>query len=299
MGKARGLLALVRASIALSAAADGVAGLALAVAAGADPPTPTLVLIPLISLLLFAFGMAQNDLADRAKDAAGRGRDRPIPSGAVTLPTARALVLVCGVTAFLLAWFVGPRTPWQVASLLASISLYNLGPQHLGRLGPSLLGLIRAQNLALAGVTLGETRAIVPAAVLYFLYITAVSVAARMEDGEVAPSATRLGVAVRAAQLVALIAPTAQIGHGAWQHALAGLLVSGWLVTRIEAALRAALASGLSSPPAIPRLIGACLSGIFLFDASLALAAGQTIAGAGLLLLFPVSRMLVRRFPPS
>ena len=53
MSKTRGLLALVRASIALSAAADGVAGLALAVAAGADPPTPTLVLIPLISLLLF------------------------------------------------------------------------------------------------------------------------------------------------------------------------------------------------------------------------------------------------------
>ncbi|MFG0318927.1 MAG: hypothetical protein ACF8XB_16765, partial [Planctomycetota bacterium JB042] len=77
--------------------------------------------------------------------------------------------------------------------------------------------------------------------------------------------------------------------------AAVALALAVWIVR----AGRTAAAAGFDGGPTIPRLIGAALSGFFLFDASVAFAAGAWIAGAALLVLFPVSRALVRRFPPS
>ncbi len=65
------------------------------------------------------------------------------------------------------------------------------------------------------------------------------------------------------------------------------------------AALQAALRFGPLPGQAVALLVGRCLTGIFLFDASLALAAGAPLAALLLVAFFCAARALGRRFPPS
>lgn len=297
-----GLLRLVRASIALSPVADGVAGMSLAVAAGATLDGTTAGAALGASLCLFLFGMAHNDWTDREKDAR-LGRARPIPAGEVSAGAALTVILIAGAGALALAATTTQEALLLAVSMVVWISCYNLAPGHLGVFGPVLLGAIRAQNLALGAAALGEPGVAVPAAVAYFVYVVAVSSAARMEDGEVAFSAAGLRARLGVAQAAGLAAPAVTLAfidpRPPHPVAVAALGLGVALAVWIERAWRAARAAGFGPGPTIPRLIGAALSGFFLFDASVAAAAGAWPAAAFLFLLFPVSRSLVRRFPPS
>ena len=291
----------MRASIALSAVADGVAGLTLAMAAGASPALGAMLIGLLASLSLFLFGMSQNDLADIKKDRA-RSQHRPLASGALSLSTGVVVVLVTASLAAACGWQLGSTAGWLVLSLLLSISLYNLAPGHLGDLGPLVLGAIRAQNLVLGASLLGAPRAALPAAVCYGLYIAVVSSAARMEDGERPPTASGLRLRLRLAQmLVPLAAASVLIVPGASDltAGLSGGLVAMLQIVFLERALRASVRRGRIEGAPVAALIGACLSAIFLFDAAVCATAGGFLSAGILLLLFPFSRMLARRFPPS
>jgi len=294
-------LRLVRASIALSPIADGVAGLALAAAVGRAVESGPVACALGASLLLFLFGMSQNDWADRKKDAR-LGRARPIPSGEISAVVALVISLACMVGALFLAALASPAAAWLATSLVVCISLYNLAPGHGGWLGPFLLALIRAQNLALGAAALGAPRAALMPAAVYAVYVFGISAAARMEDGEVDLSVRALRgwllvvmTAAMAAPVVVLCGTSGPLPATAW----ASLAIAVGLVLWIERAWRSALTAERWTGPTLPRLIGAGLSGYFLFDGSIAVAAGAPSAGAVLLLMFPISRAMVRRFPPS
>ncbi|MBI4879281.1 MAG: UbiA family prenyltransferase, partial [Planctomycetes bacterium] len=205
---APGILRLVRASIALSPLADVTAGGCLAAAAGAAALGAATAPALACSLFLFLFGMAQNDLADRDRDALLRP-ERPIPSGAVSLRGARAVVLATGLAALSCGLLLPPAGRWLALLLFAAINGYNLAPRHLGAVGPLVLGLIRAGNLLLGAAALGPLRPLLPAAGCYLAYVAALSCAARLEDRAAPAPAGRLRVAVRAALLAALAAPAA------------------------------------------------------------------------------------------
>lgn len=281
--------------------ADGVAGACLAVSVGAVAAPDRIALALGCSLALFLFGMSQNDLADRNRDKITRP-ERPLPSGAVSVRAGRLVVFATALTAGLLGALAGPPGCFLVLGMLLLISLYNLAPSHAGALGPFLLGSLRGANLMLAAVLLSAPRAALLPALGYALYIGLVSSAARMEDGEVTPSAKRLAWSLRLAQGAAAAAPLlVSLGpHSPTPASLAlAWLVSLLFICLLERKLRGLLRQESLEPAGIAPLIGCYLGGIFLFDASLALAAGFWPAGALLLLLFPLSRALAGRFPPS
>lgn len=285
-----------RASLAPSAAADALAGFAIANSGSTDAwAFSTLASAMVCSVALFLFGMSLNDIADRRKDARGRP-ERPLPSAAITLRTALVFAGACALVALAVGFGLGGFVVRAlVASLIVTILAYNLLPGHAGAAGPILLGLIRGQNLCLGAAIGGAVDRALLVGLVYALYIAAVSFAARMEDGEVPYHRRGLRARIRVAQCAALLAPIAV----SRSVALIPIVVAAYLVFRIERAM--ALATSVDPPPkpALPRLIGACLGGIVLLDASLVLAAGWRVAGAILLVFFPLGRRLVMRFPPS
>ncbi len=299
MTSALGLFRLVRASIALSPVADVAAGAALAVAGGAVANGPAIAWAALASLCLFFLGMSQNDLADREKDAR-LGRGRPIPTGAVAPGVARVVVVGSLVAAVGFAAASSRAALGVAAAIIVLISLYNLAPRHLGPLGPIALGSIRALNLTLGAAALSAPFFAVPAALVYFGYIVAVSIVARMEDGEVEATPSRVRRFVRIAALLAVASPVVVLVAtrvGLWPAA-AGVGVAAVQAWRLHGAFVAAMAAELAGP-ALPRLVGVGLSGIFLIDAAVVLAGGLIWPALILIGFFGVSRALVRRFPPS
>jgi len=179
---------LLRLSLAPSAVADALAGLTLG-AWGAFPLDARAALMPLASLCVFSGGMALNDWADRAGDAATRP-DRPIPSGAVPARAALWVAILLLATGPALAHAVTPAAGLCLAVVAATAALYDV----LGRgawLGPSLLGLCRCGNLAagvIAGFALSGAEFPPPwalaACIAYGAYVFFASRLARLEDDE-------------------------------------------------------------------------------------------------------------------
>lgn len=297
-GSLLGLMRLTRVSLAPSAIADSAAGAALAAAAGASADAGRAAAALAASALLFSFGMALNDLCDREKDARTRP-ERPIPSGVVPLRLAATIVLATGLLAFACAAFAPWPTIAIAASIAACIVAYDVPRGHLGTAGPLVLGLIRGQNLLLGAAALGDVTAALPVAFCHGAYVLFVSYFARMEDGEVALSRFRARLLPRLASLSMVGAAIVASRGLAGPSALSAGLVVLWAVIRGERALAGALSVDQPSPRALQRVVGTYLSGIVLLDAAIALAAGTTLAGVAILVLFPVGRLLVRRIPPS
>lgn len=174
-----GYLRLVRLPGALSAAADVAAGAALA-GAGSSP-----ALLPAAagSVLLYAGGMALNDILDAKKDRALHP-ERPIPSGLVPLFNAR--VLAAALLALGAASAAGGGTIHLgvTGALVAAIALYD-SPAGESRLwGPPLMGACRGLNL-LRGSTLGAAgleAASLPGPVLYAVLVAGVTLLSTAEE---------------------------------------------------------------------------------------------------------------------
>jgi FtsH-binding integral membrane protein len=293
-GGAPAILRLMRASIALSPIADAIAGQALARAAGGAPASGfALAGGWLAPLCLFVFGMVQNDLADRHADAAA-SRPRPLARGDVSLALARTLLLLAGAAALGFASLAGAQAFAIAAAMLAAISLYNLAPRHLGLGGPLVLGGIRGADLCLGAASLGLAAAAALPALAYVVYVAALSCVARMEDGALAVSRPVIAVATAIAALAAPVGIVIVAGTDPPPLAVA---------TAVGLALWLFLAHRrLPETPAgreIGRFVGAALSGMFLFVAALAFAAGGDFSGLAVVVMFALARALVRAFPPS
>ncbi|HVS18198.1 MAG TPA: UbiA family prenyltransferase [Planctomycetota bacterium] len=179
---------LLRLSLAPSAAADALAGMTLG-AWGAFPLDPRAALLPVASLCVFHGGMALNDWADREGDARTRP-ERPIPSGAVSAASALRVGLALLVIGPLLAALAAPLAGACLAGVALTAALYDLTGRGAW-LGPTLLGLCRAGNLAsgvYAGVALSRA-GVAPAWAwwacgVYGAYVFCASRLARLEDDE-------------------------------------------------------------------------------------------------------------------
>lgn len=147
-GGLRPWLELIRLPAAFTAPADVIAGLALGVAATGRWPdfAPSMALI-LVSVALYASGMASNDLFDRRIDAQERP-GRPIPSGRIAVREAWAVVLGLQVFALLLAASAGAASLLIAAALLGAIYFYNAWAKHFA-FGPWAMGLCRYLSAAL------------------------------------------------------------------------------------------------------------------------------------------------------
>lgn len=90
--------------------------------------------------LAYLFGMAFNDWWDRERDAATRP-ERPLPSGAVSVPVGGGVCLLLAGGAF--AGMPGP----PMLLLLTTILAYTVFKQHSPWVGSVLMGLCRFQSV--------------------------------------------------------------------------------------------------------------------------------------------------------
>ncbi|MFE4310718.1 SCO3242 family prenyltransferase [Streptomyces sp. NPDC056891] len=150
-GRAQAWAELLRVSALFSVPGDALAG---AAAAGARPGRGTLCAIG-ASLCLYEAGMALNDWADRAEDAAERPH-RPLPSGRIAPSAALAASAALTAAGLALASRAG-RPPLAVATALAAtVWAYDLGLKHTPA-GPATMATARALDLLLgATASTGE-----------------------------------------------------------------------------------------------------------------------------------------------
>jgi 4-hydroxybenzoate polyprenyltransferase len=149
VGRPADLLRLVRAPLALTAAGDVVACAALARGPGWGRGAPPLTwgeagALAATALLVYAAGMAGNDLADRSRDRTIHP-ERPLPSGRLGVTTALAVVL--GAAAGAVALGGGPAG--HAGAVLLALGLAALYDTWLKRFvtgGALAMGGVRAAN---------------------------------------------------------------------------------------------------------------------------------------------------------
>lgn len=152
--RGRAALELMRVANVFTAVADVWMGMILATGA---LPGLAAVGITAATCLLYSAGMVLNDAFDHKIDAAERP-ERPIPSGRVSLGTARMLawfLLSAGVAA---GWwttlFVENPLPGLVATVLALLIVAYDGVFKKTLAGPAVMALCRVANVLL-GMSLG------------------------------------------------------------------------------------------------------------------------------------------------
>jgi len=178
--RAKGWLELLRLPNVVTAAADSLAGWLLAGGALAD--LAGWASLAAVSMLLYAAGVALNDLLDCSIDAAERPR-RPIPSGRVQVSAARwfcSLGLALGLA---LAGSTHGLAGLVIAgSLVLAILAYDLGLKRTW-FGPLAMGACRALNLMLGGCEAHRVGgpAIWTAALAYGIFVAGITLISRAE----------------------------------------------------------------------------------------------------------------------
>ncbi|MEU5160034.1 SCO3242 family prenyltransferase [Streptomyces sp. NPDC020875] len=150
--RARAWAELFRVSAVLSVPGDALAG---AAARGLRPDRGTLLAVG-ASVCLYEAGMALNDWADRAEDAAERPH-RPVPSGRIAPAAALAAATALTATGLALAARAGRPAAAVATALAATVWSYDLHWKHT-RFGPAAMAGARALDLLLGATATGGAR---------------------------------------------------------------------------------------------------------------------------------------------
>ena len=278
---------------------DPLAGFLLAGLAG-GAALPLSAALPLMgaALLLYASGLILNDLADFTEDQQARP-ERPLPSGRIHRSTAAATAVVLLIAAFPVALFcTGSRPVIFVTALvlLGFVLLYDFRTKHFAVAGSLTMGLCRGMSLLLGASAAGlqglSHPAVLVAAAGITLYIAAVTAVAFRETERVRLGVLRwlpLAMAVLALVAAALLAgPATVIGAVAAVIALCEIALWGFRL------------KGTPGPEQVGPAIGGLLRAEVLLQAAFCgLVPGAAAVAAGVLLMWPLSLLLARRFRAS
>jgi hypothetical protein len=283
----RGYLELLRPANVVTAAADVLAGYAVA-GLGNPAALPWLLVA---TTCLYGGGVVLNDYFDRAIDRIERP-ERPIPSGRVPAASAArlgAVLLIAGVAAASQA----TRAAAGIAAATAGcVLLYDAWGKQRKLFGPVNMGLCRALNLLLGVAAVPAVLSDAwPLALVPLVYIGAVTALSR---GEVHGGQRGIAVFALISLMIVLIALlTMTVGPG--DRSLAGLLLVLLLAWRVLPPFWRACRT--VEPGAIRQAVKAGVLSLVLVDASI----GATYAGAvyGLVILATavVAGGLARLFP--
>ncbi|WUV20836.1 UbiA family prenyltransferase [Streptomyces sp. NBC_01485] len=290
---------------------DALAGAAAVVA---RPDHRTLLAIG-SSLCLYEAGMALNDWADRAEDAAERPH-RPLPSGRVS-PTA-AFTAACAFTAagLALAARAGRPALSVAAPLAATVWCYDLALKHT-TVGPFAMAAARGLDLLLGAVaTAGRARPALPSAALLTTHTLAVTTLSRQETRDGTPTAAVAALATTGA-LTWLLQRGQSPDEESHKHRgrpphdcrahdrpaqdrparrrptpLTVALAATYAATTARPYLHASLNP---SPPLTQRAVGAGIRATIPLQAALTARSGATTTALLTAALAPVARKLARR----
>lgn len=277
------LLRLVRAGALFSPAADVIAGACVLSAAGWDAQAHAMDtgLSALASLLLYAAGMALNDVADVAEDRLQRP-ERPIPRGEVGRGTAAALGLGLLATALLLSPVRGHH-----ALLAALVLAYDFALKKNALAGALGMALLRSLNLLTAAALAQEWPApLKAAAAAYAVYVMAVTILGQLEEHRAPPG--RAVSALQTAPPIAALMGLVAVQGGPWP-APALFAVPVALFARRNRLIHT------WTQPRIRQSMAWLLMGMLGYAACLCLAAGCTAAFAALCLCLPAAMAIGRR----
>ncbi len=256
--------------------------------------------------LFYAAGLIINDLCDIETDRRERP-ERPLPSGQIRPPVAViAALLLLGVGQGFVCR-LDPQAWWIGFMLVMTIFLYNLGFKGIPGLGALTMGACRGLSVMLgaaaAPATAPFSAALLPAVATLAGYIAAVTHIARREVSTTNIGGERWIPAVVLVFGFALIARVQGFGSiPAWLGFSGAFLLAGMVTLKVAVKLGAASHPRQTDTP-VPDRVGLLISGLLLIQAGFIMAAdaGDTGILAGLILigLWPLHRILSRRFPPS
>ncbi len=288
------ILRLCRPANALTAAADVAAGWCIAGAAD----WRTLALLAPASMLLYAGGIAFNDVCDAKIDAVERP-ERPIPSGAISRQAAAALsigLLLLGVALAIAASMMSEASRHAgpiAAALVVAIVLYDVVLKRHALTGPIGMGACRGLNLMLgvsaSAVALGVWW---PVAALHVLHIAGVTAMARREAVD---KPRRRGVALALAATTLTI--FGWVAAGFLTIGVDPILLFMFLVCFGFLTLPAYIAAWRTPQQTNVRAaVIAGVLGLIALDAAIAAGFAGAVYGLVTLALLPLSVWLGRRF---
>jgi len=151
----------------------------------------------LASVLLYLFGLADNDIVGAKKD----GPERPIPAGEISLGMARLARGICLFAAMIIGAIANLPPFWWVAAFLLAVAIvvYNRTKWCL------MMGLCRGLNVACGGAAIltgfAGLTGLCMTGVLWIVYITVVT---KYSEGEEADPSKRRFVGMLIGALVYL-----------------------------------------------------------------------------------------------
>jgi 4-hydroxybenzoate polyprenyltransferase len=293
----------------LTVPGDPIAGYLIAAEAlGQDIRGPALILAAGVSLLLYAFGLVLNDLADTRTDAQQRP-DRPIPAGEVSRSAAAiGMVLLAVAGLGLPATLLDPTAPATLvaAALALAIVAYNLLFKRLALLGPLAMGTCRALSFLLGSIWAGwhfsaTWQVLLPAGVL-LAYIVALTLLAVGETRRHRPGLRAWGpFLVLTPALIAMVTIAFRRFGAASLPPWLCVYLLAWGLTR--SAYFAAAVNKHPHPERTQAAVGHLLRGLLMIQAAVALALASEPAGLIVFLAafvtLPLANVLSRRFYAS
>ncbi|MFJ8790331.1 SCO3242 family prenyltransferase [Streptomyces sp. NPDC102462] len=224
--------------------------LAGAAAVSARPGRHTLLAIG-SSLCLYEAGMALNDWADRAEDAAERPH-RPLPSGRIRPAAALAAAGACTAAGLALAARAGRPALAVAAPLAATVWAYDLVLKHTPA-GPVAMAAARGLDLLLGAAAgrpaPGAVRGALPSAALLGSHTLAVTAVSRRETTGGSALAPLAALATTGALTLALTRPRpAERSAGDAALCRRSSAAPSWLVAQFPAPLRGAVEPQRTSP---------------------------------------------------
>lgn len=293
----RSWLQLLRAPNLFTVPGDSLAGFLLATF---GVLTGRAAFVIVASLCLYGAGLILNDLCDLEEDRRERP-DRPLPSGAVSVGGARFAVIALALTGIgTLIVAASWRGLLIGIGLLLAIVSYNCFTKRLPFIGALNMGFCRGLSVYAGGVAAYDTvfprsNGLFIVAGLSALYITAVTNLARHETRASIPLLARLLPTVAA--VFGLIVMTWGTGP-LFSSPATGCYACGFLLV-----VKETVALFRQPPSPLPPRIGALIRIALVFQAAFCVAVPISQAGwictITLLLFFPLSGAVSRRFYAS
>jgi len=270
----------------------------------------------LASALLYAAGMAWNDLADVERDRIIHPK-RPLPSQRLHLPTALVAAALMGVGAVVAALLAeGPLGALAALTVLILALLYDFEAKHVPWLGALTMALVRASHACFALLIIGPdalraalvaspppgARSLLIYPLILLLYTFGLTVISELEHRPGRRWEVLVGAALLLAGIVLALAQFAGapwqgawlVAGGPWPLALAGALLvvlgaAGLLLWNLGRPLIATMTQ--ASRAQASRTLVAGLGGFILLDVIVA-GAAHPLGAMLILLLYPLFRMV-------
>lgn len=288
-------LLLIRPANLITSATDIAAGAAIAsllAEATAEPYIQhigSLIILILSSVLLYAGGIALNDVFDAELDQRERP-ERPIPSGKISVRQAGIFALVLLAGGVILAFGQSTMSGLLATGIAAFSAIYNKRAKHHSFGGPAVMGFIRGLNLLL-GLSIVPSLVTANFALMLFpiVYIFAITMISRGEVHGGGKNTLRLALVMFLAVDIGIL--LFGVSRGFRFISVIFAVLHLWFVLP---PLRTAIRNPVG--PRIGNAVKHGVLGMILLDALWVSLTPQWAWAAGLVLLLPVSQKLAAYF---